>query len=84
MSMYNLDLLTYNYIAEYGEKREDCWHRRFSVYNKKRNMIDLEAICQVSNSCSALVRVGNDDNFVSSVNQFLGDLLEEWPAFTRD
>ena len=68
MSVYNLDLLTYNYIAEYGEKGEDRWHSRFSVYDKEGNVVDLETVCQVSDSCSAFIRVGNDDNFVASVN----------------
>jgi len=39
-------------------------------------MIDLQAICQIANTCSSFVRVCDDNDFVATVNQFLS--LSVW------
>ena len=38
-------------------------------------MIDFKAISQVSHPCSAFVGVGDDDYFVTAIDQFGGKLI---------
>jgi hypothetical protein len=74
MPMYDLNLLSNNYVAEYRKEGEDGWHRRLAVDNQKRDMVDLESICEVSHSSAAFVGVGNDDDFVAAIYEFLEDI----------
>jgi hypothetical protein len=69
--MNDLDLLTDDYVSEYREKGEDSWHSGFAVYDEKRHMVDFQAICKISNPRATFVRMGNDDNFMATVNEFL-------------
>lgn len=72
MPVYYLDLLADDYVSEDGEEREDGWERGFSVNGPEGYIIDFEAICEVSNALSPLVRVSDDDNFVAAIDEFLG------------
>jgi hypothetical protein len=72
MAMHNLYLLSYDDIPEYWEEREDCWKGSSSVYDQERYMVDLESIREVSHTGSALVRVGDDNDLVASVDEFRG------------
>ena len=75
MSMYNLNLFSNNNVAEDGKEREDSWQRRFSIYNKKRNVVDFETICEISDTGSTLICVSNDDYFMASINKFGRQLI---------
>lgn len=73
MAMDNLDLLPNDNVAENGEEGEDGGEGSLAVDNEERDMIDLESIGEVSDSCSALVCMGDDNDFMSAIDQFLGD-----------
>ena len=73
--MYNLNLFSNDNVAEDGKEREDSWQRRFSIYNKKRNVVDFETICEISDTGSTLICMGNDDYFMTSINKFGRQLI---------
>ena len=76
MSMYNLDLLPNDDIAQDGKCREDSWKCRFSIHDQERDMIDLESIGEIVNTCPALVDVCDDHDFVASVYELCGQLID--------
>jgi len=69
MAMHNLDLLSYHNISEDWEEREDGGEGGSAVYDKKWNVVDLEAIREVADAGSSFVGVGDDDDFVTAVDQ---------------
>ena len=69
MTMHNLDLFSYYDIAEYWKEGKHGRHCRFSVNHKERDMIDLEAICKVSNPSSTLISMSYDNHFMSTVDK---------------
>ena len=71
MTMHNFDALSNHDVAEDGEEGEHRGHGRFAVDNEEGHMVDLEAIGQVADTGSTFVCVGDDDDFVASVYQFL-------------
>lgn len=73
MAMDNFDLLPNDNVAEYGEEGEDGREGGLAIDNEERNVIDLESIGEVSDSCSALVCMSDDNDFVSAIDQFLGE-----------
>ena len=73
MAMDNLDLLPNDNVAEYGEKGEHGREGSFAVDNEERNVIDLESVGEVSDSRSALVCMSDDNDFMSAIDQFLGN-----------
>lgn len=75
MSMHYLDLFSENDIAEYREEREDGGKCGFTVNDQKRDVIDFETIGQVAYSCTTLVGMSDDDDFVTAVDQFSRQLV---------
>jgi len=69
--MYNLNLFANDDIPEDGEKGEHRGHGRLAVYDKERDMVDFEAIGEISNSGPSFVRMGDDDDFMSAIDKFL-------------
>lgn len=67
MAVHNLDLLPNNNVSENGKERKDSRHSRLSINYKEWNMIDLEAIGEISDACPTLIRMSDDDNFVAPV-----------------
>ena len=76
MAMYNLDLFAYNNIAEDGKERKYCRKSRLAIYYKKWYMVDFEAVCEVPDAGSALICMGNDHHFVTTVDQLCGKLID--------
>ena len=76
VAMHNLNLLAYNDISENGEEREDGWKAGGAIHDQKRDMVDLEAIREVPYAGSSFVGVGNDNNFVSPVDEFGRQLVD--------
>lgn len=68
MSMHNLNLLPNNNIPENREKGEDSWERGIPVYNEERDVVDFDAVRQISYACSSGVVVGYDYYFVAAVD----------------
>lgn len=74
MTVYDLDLLADYDISKYRKEGEDGWQGRFAVDNEKWDMVDLEAIGEVTDTCASFIGMSNDNNFVSSVDELLQDI----------
>jgi hypothetical protein len=74
--MHDLDLLSNHDIPEDGEEGEDSGHGCFPVDNKERDMVDLESIGEVAYASSAFVSVCYDHNFMASVDELGGQLID--------
>lgn len=72
MAVYNLDLLPQDDISENRKEGEDSWEGRFSVNDKERYMVNLEAICEIPHTCSAFIGVRNDDYFMATIDELGG------------
>jgi hypothetical protein len=71
MAMYNLDALADHNVAEYGEEGENGGERRLAVDDQEWDIVDLEAIGKVSHASSTGVGVGDDNDLVASIDEFL-------------
>ena len=71
MAMDNIDLLSDDDIAEYWEKGEDGRKCRFAVDDKEGNVVDLQSIREITHTGTALISMGNDDDFVTTIDEFL-------------
>ena len=69
VSMNDFNLLSNDDISEYWKEGENCWKCRSAVDDEKGNVVDFKAICQVSHTSPAFVRVSNYYHFMSSVNE---------------
>lgn len=72
MTMDNLYLFSDDDVAEDGKERKDGRKCCLAVDNEEGDVVDFETVGEIAHSGPALVRVGDDDHFVSTVNQFLG------------
>ena len=71
MPMNYLNLLANDNISEYGKEGEDSRKSRFAVDDKERDMVDFQAISEISDAGAAGVSMGYYDDFVSAVDEFL-------------
>lgn len=71
MAMNDLDLFSNYNISENREEGEDGWKGGLAVDDKERNVVDLESIRKISDTCSTFVCMSDDDDFVATINQFL-------------
>jgi hypothetical protein len=71
MAMNYLNALAYYNVPEDGEEGEDGRERRFAVDNEEGDVVDLEAVCQVADACSTSIGVGDDNDLVAAINEFL-------------
>jgi hypothetical protein len=80
MTVDNLNLLTNDNVAEYGKERKDGREGGFAVDDEEGDVVDFQAIREVADSCSTFVRMRDDYDFVSAVDEFLKsrqDWIEE-------
>lgn len=71
MAVNYLDLLADDNVPEDWEEREDGGEGGFTVDSPERNVVDFEAVGEVANACPTLVRMGDDDDFVATIDEFL-------------
>lgn len=71
MAVNYVNLLSDDDIAEYGEEGEDCWECRFAIDDEEWDVVNLQSIGEVADSGASFVCMGNNDDFVSSINEFL-------------
>ena len=76
MPMHDLNLLSEDDIPEYWEEGEDGRKSRFSIDDKKRYMVDLETIRKVPNASSPFIRVSDDDDFMTTVDELSRELVD--------
>lgn len=71
MAVDNLNLFSNHNVTEDREEGKDGREGRFSVDHEEGDVVDFEAIGEISDPCAVLVCVCDDDDFMSSVDQFL-------------
>lgn len=76
MTMDDLNLLSDENVAKDWKAREDRWHSRLAVDDQKRDMVDLEPIGEVVDSGPTMVCMGNDDDFMASIDQLGRELID--------
>jgi len=76
MSMHDLDLLSNYDVAKDGEEGEQARKCRGAVDDQKRDMVDLQAICEISDASPSLVGMGYDNNLMPSVDELGGELVD--------
>lgn len=72
MSMNDFDPFTYNDIAEDREEGKDRGECSLTVDDEERHVVYLQPVREVSHTCSTGVRVSNDYDFMSTINELLG------------
>lgn len=72
VAVYNVDLLPYYDVSEYGEEGEDSRHCGRAVYGPEGHIVALEAICEIADSRPIIIGVGDDHHLVASVDESLG------------
>ena len=70
MTMHDLNFLPDDNVPEDREEREHGGEGGFSVYYEKRNMIDFQTISEIPDPCSSLVCMRDDDDFVTTIDEF--------------
>jgi hypothetical protein len=71
MAVYYLDTFADHNVTKDGKEREDGRKRGLSVDDEEWDVVDLEAVGEVSYACATSVGVGDDNHLVASINEFL-------------
>lgn len=67
MSMHNLNALPDENVSENREEGKDGGKGSLAINYKKRHVVHLEPVGEISNPLSVVVRMRNNDDLVSSV-----------------
>ena len=76
MAMYNLNLFSDEDIPEDWKAREDGWEGGCAVDHKKWDMVNFQTVGEVSYTGSAFVCVCYNYDFVASIDEFSGELVD--------
>lgn len=76
MAMHNLNPFSDDNIPEHREEREDGRKGGLAVDDEEGDMIDFETVCEVAHTCATLVRVCNDNDFVSAIDELGRELVD--------
>lgn len=76
MAMDNLNLLADDNVTENGKEGEDSREGGLAVDDKEGNVVDLEAIGQVAHTSAAFILMGDDNDLVAAINEFLRQLVD--------
>lgn len=71
MAMDDFDLFANDNVAENREEREDRREGGLAIDDEEGNVIDLKSVGEISDTGSTFVGMCDDDNLVSSIDQFL-------------
>lgn len=74
--MNNFYALPNHNVAEDGKEGEDGGEGGLAVYHKEGDMVDFEAVGEIADSRATLVGMGYDDDFVTAVDKFGGELVD--------
>ena len=74
--MDDFNLLSQNDVPEYREEGKDSGESRFSIYDKERHMVDFETICEIPDTRSSLIGMGDDDDFVAAIDELGRELID--------
>jgi len=75
MPMDNLDAFADGDVSEDGKEGEDGWEGRLAVDDEEGDIVDLEAVGQVAYARTASIGVCYDNDLVSTVDEFAGQLV---------
>ena len=76
MAVYDFNLLSDADVAKDGEEGEDIRECRLSVDDKKGDIVHLQAVGEISHACAVVVCVSDDDDFVATVDELAGELVD--------
>ena len=76
VAMNNLNLFSNDDIPEDGEEGEDGWKGRGTIDDEEWDVIDLESIRKIAHAGPSFVCVGDDDDFVASIDELGGQLID--------
>jgi hypothetical protein len=76
MPVYNLYLFSDDDVSEDWEEGKYGRKGGFAVDDEERDVIDFEAVCEVSYSGPTFVSMGNDDDLMAAVDEFGGKLVD--------
>lgn len=71
MAVHNLDLLADDNVPENGEEGEDGRECSFTVDDPEGDVVDFESVGEVTDSFASFERVGDDNDLVATVDEFL-------------
>ena len=69
MPVHDLYVFSDEDVAKDGKAGEDSWKCCLSENDKKRDMVDLQAIREIMDAGATFVRVRDNDDFVTTVDQ---------------
>lgn len=72
VAVYNVDLLSYDDVPEYGKEGEDSRHSGRAVYRPEGHVVAFQTIREVSNPSPIFVGVSDDHHLVTSIDEPLG------------
>lgn len=75
MTMDNLNLFANDDVPEYWKEGEDSRERRLAVDDEEGNVVDFEAIGEISDPRAASVGMGDDHDLVTAVDEFARQLV---------
>ena len=70
MTMHNFNLLSDDDVPEDREEGKHGGEGGFSVYYEKWDMIHFQTIGEISDPCTSLVCMRDDDDFVTAIDEF--------------
>jgi hypothetical protein len=84
MTVHYLNLLADADIAEDGEEREDGGEGGLAIDDPEGDVIDLEAVCEVSHTFPTGIGMGDDDHLVATIDEFLGCVGEVYKGLVEN
>lgn len=76
MPMHNFNFFPQYEISKYGKEGKYSGKRRLSIDDEERNVIDLQTVGEIADSCATFVGVGDYDNFMAPVDEFGRELVD--------
>jgi hypothetical protein len=71
MTVHYFDSLADYDITKDGKEREDGRKRGLSIDDQKRDVVDFEAVCEISHTGTPGVGMSDDNDLVASIDEFL-------------
>lgn len=76
MAVNDIDLFSDDDVSKHREEREDGGESRCAVNDEKWDVVDFQAVREVANASAALICVRYDYDFVSSIDELGGELVD--------
>lgn len=71
MPVDDLDSLPNHDVPKDGKEGEDGGEGGLAIDDEEGDMVDLQAIGEIAHAGSPFICVGNDDDFVTTIDKFL-------------